>query len=220
MKAIVIGATGLTGESLVKQLIMCSAFEKVITIQRKKTELFSSKLTQVLVDFDKLSELKTDADVAFSCLGTTIDKAGSQENFAKIDLTYNLEFAKACSQSGVKHLVLMSSLGANSQSGIFYSKIKGQLEDEVKKLPFASVTILQPALLEGNRQESRKGELFARKMMKVFNPLFIGKLRKYRSIKIEDVAKVMVIKSIAMRPGIELVTNDKIQEIAEKGVLF
>ncbi len=192
MKAILIGATGLIGTELLKQLLADPDFESVKVVARKSTGVNAAQLEEVLVDFDNL-ETSSDVlkgDVLFSTLGTTIKTAGSKERQYEIDYDMQFNSAKFARENGVNKLVLLSSAGANATSSIFYSKMKGELDEAVEKLGFENVAIIRPSMLVGNRKEFRLSE-------KIFTPLmyaftWIPGLRNYRPIKDNIVAKAMV----------------------------
>jgi uncharacterized protein YbjT (DUF2867 family) len=192
MKAILIGATGLIGTELLKQLLADPDFESVKVVARKSTGVKAAQLEEVLVDFDNL-ETSSDVlkgDVLFSTLGTTIKTAGSKERQYEIDYDMQFNSAKFARENGVNKLVLLSSAGANATSSIFYSKMKGELDEAVEKLGFENVAIIRPSMLVGNRKEFRLSE-------KIFTPLmyaftWIPGLRNYRPIKDNIVAKAMV----------------------------
>ncbi|MDD4148580.1 MAG: NAD(P)H-binding protein [Bacteroidales bacterium] len=191
--AIVIGATGLTGFELTKQLIKNDNFEKVIIFGRRKTGLSNDKLQEYIVDFDKPESFAENVkgDVLFSCMGTTIKKARTKENQYKVDVTYQYEVAKAARENNAEAIVLISSAGANSKSSIFYSKIKGQLENKIKELSFERCLIFQPSVLMGQRTEKRTGEEFTAKLVNFFSKT-LPFIRKYRGIDTAILAHAMI----------------------------
>ena len=140
MKAIVIGSTGATGIELIKELIKDENFTKIKTFSRSSLKINHQKLTEYLIDFNQIQNHKDEikGDVLFSVLGTTKKDAGSKEAQYKIDFTYQYEFAKLASDNGISKYVLVSSIGANEKSALFYPKMKGALEEAVKKLVFKS----------------------------------------------------------------------------------
>ena len=149
MKALVIGATGAVGKDLVDQLLKDDSFERVDVFVRREMPLLSSKLVSHVVDFDHpeiWAELLT-GDVLFSCLGTTIKAAGSQDAQWKVDYTYQYDAARAARANGVRQYILVSSVGADAKSKIFYSRMKGQLDEDVEKLGFPGCFILRPPSL-------------------------------------------------------------------------
>ncbi len=190
--AIVIGATGLVGKQLVSQLIKSPNFSKVTVLVRRSTKISHEKLNEVIVDFDDMSSISQNikGDVLFSCMGTTIKQAKTPENQFKVDYTYQYETAKIAANNNVSAYVLVSSAGATSDSSVFYSRIKGELEDAVAKLAFEKIRILRPSILLGNREEFRLGEKIGIWVMTGLK--YIPFLRKWRGIKDAEVAKAMI----------------------------
>ena len=210
MKAVIAGATGLTGSTLVLELMARDEFSEITCLVRNFPDEIQIGLTYLQTDFDMIHYKKFRADTAFTCLGTTIKNAGSRENFYRIDYHYNLMFAEACKEQGVERFVLMSALGANSRSSVFYNRVKGELEEAIINLNFKSLTIVRPSLLEGPRIEERPGELFARKTMKILNPLLVGGLKKYRSVDVDKIASAMAEAAILNHPGVRYIENEEI----------
>ena len=191
--AIVIGATGLVGKELLKQLLEDAAYEKVVAFSRRDPGLKSPKLELHLIDFGKRDEWEkwVQGDVLFSALGTTMKQAGSKEAQYLVDYTFQHQFAEAASQNGVAQLVLISSVGADANSSIFYSRIKGELDRDVQKLAFDSVHVMRPGPLTGERENPRGGEAFLKLTMGILNS--IGLFRKYKPISGTQVAEAMRI---------------------------
>ena len=189
--AIVIGATGLVGSNLVKQLFEDDQFGNIITFTRRKTGLSHEKLEEYVIDFnipDSWQHL-VKGDVLFSALGTTIKTAGSQQAQYLVDYTYQFNVAKAASDNGVPAYVLVSSAQASPKSRIFYSRMKGELERDVKTLAFKQIRILQPGPLEGDRPENRTGEKVGVFLLHALNNL--GLFRRYKPIGGDIVARAM-----------------------------
>lgn len=187
--AIVIGSTGLVGKELVKLLLEDKEYSKVKTFSRRSLNIKVDKLEEFLISFDELekyNELIT-GDELFSCLGTTIKKAGTKKEQYKIDFEYQLNFAKIASENSVKNYFLVSSTGANPKSKNFYLRIKGELEDSVKLLPFEKTVIFQPSILVGIRDESRILEKVGIFVMN-FLTLMIPAIKKYKPIPARTVA--------------------------------
>ncbi|HBX67596.1 MAG TPA: NADH-quinone oxidoreductase subunit F, partial [Balneolaceae bacterium] len=178
--AIVIGATGLVGSHLLNQLLEDDRYQKVKVFHRRSTGIEHEKLEEHIINFDDIDSWKSrlTGDELYSALGTTIKKAGSQEAQYTIDYTYQYETAKAAAENGVNKYSLCSSTGADSSSKVFYSRLKGELDDAVKKLPFEVITIMRPSILAGERDESRLGESIGMFFMKIFTK--IPGLKKYR----------------------------------------
>jgi len=213
MKAIIIGATGMTGSLLVSKLEKLKEFKSITALVRREMKSDTGTIYKN-INFEDLTALKIKADAAFSCLGTTIKSAGSRENFRKADFTYNLDFARMCRKNGIERFILLSAIGADPDSKIFYNRTKGELEKEIKAIGFKYLTIIRPSLLEGPRKEWRTGEFIARKIMKIFNPLLMGNFKKYRSVSIDDITDIMIKESFREEPGIKIIENN---EIVERG---
>ena len=191
MKALVIGATGAVGKDLVGQLLKDDAFERVTAFVRRPLGIEDPKLTAHVIDFDHPEQWKylLQGDVLFSCLGTTIKAAGSQANQWKVDYTYQYETAKAARENGVDTYALVSSVGATPKSKIFYTRMKGELEEAVKQLGFPACFILQPPSLI-RKGSDRFGEKAGVVALKVFNA--IGLMRSWTPMPTEEVASAMV----------------------------
>ena len=191
LTANVIGATGLVGKQLVLKLLDDVNFEKVRIFVRRDTGFKHPKLEQQIIDFAKTEtwqKLLT-GDVLFSALGTTLKQAGSKEKQWEIDYTFNLNFAQKAKENGIENYVLVSSVGANSKSSVFYTRMKGELDEAVAKLGFKNLVILRPASLTGNRQNRRIAEEIS---VPVLNFLTRFVLKNYRPISDEIVAKAMI----------------------------
>lgn len=191
-KAILIGATGLVGSHILKLILADERYDSLMVFHRRNTGVSHPKLTEHIIDFDDKESWKTlvSGDHLFSAMGTTLKKAGSKDAQYKIDYTYQYEFAKIASENGVSNYALISSLGANSDSGSFYSRIKGELDVAVQALSFDNTLILRPSFLDGNRDEFRLGERIGIAVAKVVCK--IPGLRKYHPINAETVAKAMI----------------------------
>lgn len=190
--AIVIGATGLVGNHLVHFLLEDDYFEQVVVLSRRTTGLKHEKLAEHIIDFNDVNSYQhlVKGDILFSCMGTTLKKAGSKDAQWKIDYTYQFEVAASARKNGVLTMVLVSSSGANSRSRIFYSRMKGALEDAIKELKFTNFFIFQPSLLLGKREEERLGEKIGERIGKVLTK--IPAFKKYKPIKGEEVARAML----------------------------
>ena len=191
--AIIVGATGLTGSNLLHQLLQDKDFTTVKVFVRRATGIVHSKMQEYIIDFTAIEQIKEyiTGDVLFSCLGTTIKQAGSRENQHLVDFTYQFAFAKLAADNGVSDYVLISSASANAKSMFFYTKIKGELEQAVKKLPFLRIRILQPSILQGERKNKRAGENAGVKIIDMLGNI-LPFLKKYRSITGEELAKAMI----------------------------
>ena len=190
--AIVLGATGMVGSALLNQLLQDGRFSVVKVFVRRSTGIIHPKLQEYLINFDRPVEWKqyVQGDVLFSALGTTFRKAGSKSKQYKIDHTYQYQFALAASENHVPVYVLVSSYGAGEKSRIFYSKMKGELERDVKKLSFRHIHILQPGMLEGERNEKRWAEGVGISLIKFLNRF--GILKSQKPVHASIVAKAMI----------------------------
>jgi uncharacterized protein YbjT (DUF2867 family) len=152
------------------------------------------KLETHRIDFDRLEENPSllRADDVFCCLGTTIAKAGSQEAFRKVDFTYVVEAARVASDAGAEQFLVVSAVGADPSSRVFYNRVKGEMEAAVKRLPFRALWIVRPSLLLGDRKEFRLGERIAELVSRPLAIFFFGRYRRYRPVHARDVAAAMV----------------------------
>lgn len=190
-QALVLGATGLVGKELVSQLLADPEWEQVVTLVRRPSGVSHARLTEHVVSFDQMEEWShlLRGDVLFSALGTTRSTAGSQAAQYQVDYTYQHRVAEAAARQGVKTLVLVSSMGADPHSKIFYSRMKGELDRDVQSLGFAQVKILRPGPLSGQRTEVRLSEQLSLPLLRVLNAL--GLFSSLRPIPAERVAKAM-----------------------------
>jgi uncharacterized protein YbjT (DUF2867 family) len=192
MVALVIGATGMVGSQLIQQLLTDDRFEKIRVFSRRALAITHPKLEEHLINFDYSEQWKdmVRGDVLFSALGTTLSKAGSKGAQFKIDYKYQYLFAKVASENGVPQYVLVSAAYASPGSKIFYSRMKGILEKDVKKLSYQNITILKPGMLSGDRKEERTGEKIG---IAVFNVLHhLPGLKFLKPVSAATVAKAMI----------------------------
>lgn len=215
--AIISGASGLVGNNLLNLLLNSKKYKKVYCLVRKELAIQHPNLEQIIFDYNNDNSYLNlpKADEVFCCLGTTIKNAGSQKAFKKVDLEYPLKLAKAVLKKEAKAYHVITALGASSDSNIFYNKVKGELEDELKKLKFEQLYIYRPSLLLGNRKEQRLGEKFGTVFMKSFNFLMQGSLKKYRAIQAEDVAKAMLYAATNDLSKLKIILSDEIQALAD-----
>jgi uncharacterized protein YbjT (DUF2867 family) len=214
--ALLIGSTGLVGSHLLGELLGDEEFSLVITPVRKEIIKQHDKHMPVLFDFNTFSG-KTeipDFDVLFICIGTTIKKAGSQENFRKVDYDYSVKFIDFASEKNCSIVVLVSSVGADSESSIFYSKVKGELEEYLQAKSFKGIYILRPGFIIGERQESRPLEKLGGGLSVILDKILGSKLGAYRPTKAEDIAVAMLKLSISQKEELRILDSNKISEIA------
>lgn len=190
--ALVIGATGATGQEIVSQLLGDDSFNSVSIFVRKDPNITHSKLKTYIIDFSKIKNYKDliKGDVLFSCLGTTLRVAGSKDKQYLVDYTYQYEFAKIASDNGVSDYSLVSSIGANEKSPFFYPKIKGELEMAIKRFPFKTIQIFQPPTLIRQQELIRTGEKIGIKIFRWLN--FFGILKSQKPIPVNILAEFMI----------------------------
>ena len=195
-----LGATGLTGGWVLQGLLAREEVSQVVALVRHKLPTLSDKLVQHEVDFDKLDNHAElfDVDIIICCLGTTIKKAGSKDQFRKVDLGYPLKAGELGRAQGVGAYILMSAIGASSSSTIFYNRVKGELEDALKDLDYPYLSIYHPSLLLGDRKEHRTAEALGIKAMPLVNSLLIGPLARYQGIEASTVASAMVNEACSL----------------------
>ena len=191
LTANIIGATGLVGKQLVRQLLENDSFGKVRIFVRRDSGIRHNKLEQQIIDFRKPDtwQDKLTGDVLFSALGTTLRQAGSKEKQYEVDFTFNLDFAKTASNNGIKNYVLVSSIGANPKSLFFYTRMKGKLDEAVSDLGFTNLTILRPSSLIGYRDNKRIAESISIPIVKFLTKFF---MKKFRPVKDTIVAQAMI----------------------------
>lgn len=236
--AFVSGASGLIGIQLLHQLFKNDAIDWVVSFGRRELAFKHQKLVQVKVDFEQLDKVNLEEEIrkqnmggdkqsllkdineaatsiiAFCALGTTIKKAGSKENFYRIDHDYVLGFARMTIRLGAKRFLYVSAIGADAQSSIQYNSVKGEVEDGLKRMDFGYVGLFQPSILLGERNESRPGEEIGKVVMKFVT--FFGLFRKYKPIYDHQVAKAMVQKALNLKlTGNETITSSEMHKMTK-----
>ncbi len=198
--ALIAGATGLIGGQLLELLLKDNRYNEVIALSRKPLSSNHPKLTNVVIDFDRLAE-QSDAlraDDVFCCLGTTMKQAGSQKAFYKVDFEYPLQIAKITRALGARQYLLVTALGANKKSSIYYNRVKGEIEEAVGNQDFESYHIFRPSFLQGDRIENRPGEQATTAFFKLFGFLVP---RKFKAIDSVKVARAMLFNAKAEKSG-------------------
>ena len=212
MKGLIIGATGATGKDLLAKLLEDEAYSEIHCFVRKPLALTHPKLHAHVVNFET-PEAWADlvrGDVAFSCLGTTLAVAGSKEAQWRIDYDYQYAFAQQCKANGVPTFALVSAAMANAQSKVFYNRMKGALEEAVKKLNFPRLLIFQPSILIRSNND-RGAENFSVKAIHFLNKL--GLFRRYRPMPTSVLAEKMIKAAKDTKQGTHTFTLDKIFEL-------
>jgi len=208
--ALLAGSTGLIGNQLLHLLLEDPGYDKVIALSRKPLELTHQKLQNVVLEGDQLKQHNNlMAHDVFCCLGTTIRQAKTKEAFRKIDYDYPLELAKTVHANGAKQFLLVSALGSDKNSKIFYNRVKGEVESAIAAVGFNSFHIFKPSLLVGPRKEQRSGEDAAKVFYKIFGFLIP---KKYKGIESIKVARAMLAKAKENQSGTYAHESDYLQE--------
>ncbi len=192
--AIILGATGLTGGILLLQLIDDKRYDKIKLFLRKSSGISHPKIEEHSIDMLQLRAYAEDfiADEVFCCVGTTNAKTPDKELYHKIDYGIPVSAARLSKTNKINTFIVISALGADSESRIFYNRTKGEMENAILEFELPKTHILQPSLIGGKREEKRPGEYFFKVLMKIFNPLLFGPLKKYRTISPETIVSAMI----------------------------
>ncbi len=211
MKAIVIGATGAVGKELVRALLDDARYTEVAVFVRRDPGVTHPKLTAHVINFEQPDTWRAlvTGDVLFSALGTSLKQAGSKEAQRRIDYDYQHMFAEAAHANGVPHLVLLSSLGADSRSSIFYLRLKGELDDAVQRLGFDTVHIVRPPSLI-RPEAKRLGETAVVKILQGLNAVGIAK--NLAPMSVDTVARCMMEIGTESRGGVQIITGQDIRD--------
>ncbi len=218
--ALIAGASGLVGAELLQQLLSAAEYDHVIALGRRRLEVAHPKLVQVIADFTALEQVSADLSChdAYCCLGTTIKAAGSRAAFRAVDHTAVLAFAWAAQRAGARRFFSVSALGADAQSLVFYNRVKGETENALQVMGFATLAVFRPSLLLGRRATARLGERGLAALLWLVEPLLLGRLRKYRAIQAEVVARAMLRCSFGRADqGVLVFPSDEIQDLGGFG---
>ncbi len=193
-KAIVYGASGLVGSYILETLLNSPDYEQIIAVVRKDLNIRHAKLLTLAGDFSSLPDLTKGiaVDEVYIALGTTRKKTPDQKEYYRIDHDYPVLAAKSAKENGAKTVLLVSSIGANTKSKAFYTRTKGETEQDIINLDFDHTCIFRPSLILGNRKEKRIIEKTFMAVWKVINPVLSGKMNKYKGIEAKNIARAMV----------------------------
>jgi uncharacterized protein YbjT (DUF2867 family) len=213
--AIILGATGLTGNLLLEQLIADNNYSKIKLFSRNSVNITSDKIEEFIIDLLALEDSAKDfvADEVFCCIGTTAAKTKDKTLYKAIDYGIPVTAAKIAKENGIATFIVMSSMCADTNSSVFYNRTKGEMERDVLKQRIKNTYVLRPSLIGGDRNEFRLGEKIGKGIMRIFNPLLMGSLEKYKMIHPEKIATCMQILA-QTKPKKTIFSSDKIQEIA------
>lgn len=211
-RALIVGATGLIGRSLLDLLLQSGLYAKVYVVGRRSVDFTHPKLECQVVDFDDMAGFSLPEKIhdIFITLGTTRQKAGSREAFHRVDHDYVVDFARWGAANGVEKILVVSSIGADSLSSNFYLKTKGCMEETVKNCGVATIYIFRPALLLGARKEFRVAEKLGGCLLWLFRPLLVGRYRRYRPIQASQVAYAMFNMAQMQRKTVYVMESDEI----------
>ncbi len=204
--AIVAGTTGLVGRQCLALLLDHPLYARVVAVGRRRVGVVHPKLEEHVIDFERLAEgaeLLAGDDV-FCCLGTTMAAAGSREAFRRVDHDYVVELARVGRAQAVRRFFLVSALGADASSRVFYSRVKGEAERDVGALDFEAVHIVRPSLLLGRRRDRRPAEAVGQILARLAAPLFWGPLRRYRALPAREVAECLVAAADSDERGVSI----------------
>jgi uncharacterized protein YbjT (DUF2867 family) len=216
--ALVAGASGLVGGHVLRRLLEDKEYERVTSFGRHDLPLTAKKLAQRVVDFDRVAEVGDFPRVhdVFCCLGTTIRQAGSREAFRKVDFTYVVELARVALRHRASQFLLVTALGADAGSRVFYSRVKGEVEEAVRRLQFEGIHIFRPSLLLGHRTASRPGERAAAFLSPLVSWAMVGPLRRYRPVRADAVARAMVRIAREARRGAHVYESAEIARLGAR----
>lgn len=214
-KALIIGATGATGRSLIDQLKEKNEYELIYVVHYRTTGLEDGNIViEHVLDFENILDFRLEAiDDVFCCLGTTIKKAGSKEEFKKVDKDYVLSFGKWAKIQNVNSFHVISAMGSDVNSSFFYNQVKGEMEQGLINLNFRSLYIYRPSLLLAKRDEFRLGEKIGEVLFTIFSPLMLGPLKKHKAISVNKVAASMIYHAIHNETGNHIILSDEMQDL-------
>jgi len=214
--AILLGASGGVGSELIKLLLADDRYEKVKLFSRSKSDISHENIEDYVIDLFELEKYKDvfTADEVYCCIGTTKAKTPDKETYKKIDFGIPAAAAKLAKENGISTFLVISAIGADADSSIFYNRIKGEMQDAVLDEGIAKTHILQPSLIVAHRKDNRVMEKIAEGFMWLLNPLFVGNAAKYKSIKAETIARAL-IKLANNGYRAVIVTSDKIRALGK-----
>lgn len=216
--ALVLGATGAVGRHCLDGLLESPLYGRVVSIGRRKTAKTHAKLAEIETPLERLGWL-TPADVGhvddcFICLGTTQARAGTADTFRHVEVEYPRAAARLARNCGARQLLIVSAIGANTRSPIFYNKVKGEVEAAVAAEGLASVAIFRPSLLLGHRDEFRWKEKLGEPFMRALAVIMVGPARRLRPIAAERVARAMVRVAQTGGHGVAVYPSDRIADLS------
>jgi uncharacterized protein YbjT (DUF2867 family) len=213
LTAVLAGATGLVGGECLQRLLASRSYRRVVVVSRRPLESVGRhrKLEVLVTDFDRLDEVAAQlaGDHVFCALGTTIRKAGSQARFRVVDHDYPLRLALLTREQGARHFSLVSALGASRSSPFFYSRVKGELEDDLKRVGWPSLAVFRPSVIAGDRGESRPLERLGERLLRLAPAT-------WRPVEAGDIATAMIATALGEPPGVTIVESRDIAAAATR----
>jgi uncharacterized protein YbjT (DUF2867 family) len=211
LTALLAGATGLVGGECLQQLLAREEYSRVTVVTRRDLGAAARhpKLRQVVTDLANLGEVRDElrADHVFCALGTTIRKAGSQEKFRQVDQVFPLQLAQLTLAQGARHYSIVSALGADAKSRVFYSRVKGEVEQALRAMAWPSLAIVRPSVIAGNRAESRPMERLAEHVLRLAPAT-------WRPVAASDIAAAMIRTALRSPPGVTTIESRDIPKAA------
>jgi uncharacterized protein YbjT (DUF2867 family) len=220
LTAVIIGASGLTGNLVLEELLKDEDFKTVRVLVRRNINIIHPKLEQQIVNFNNVDDYTKkfgQGDVIFCCIGTTQKKVkGDKDLYKQIDYDIPVNAAAIGIAKGFKKFLIVSAIGANENASNFYLQLKGKIENALKKFHFDRLDIFQPSVLNGNRKETRIGEKIIQGILDIVSFLFLGPLKKYHAVGADNVAKAMVYASKQNKHGIHYYTYQEMMDMARE----
>ena len=207
--ALVAGPTGLVGNACIEQLLRNDRFDQVIALTRRPLDTHHPGLSQwIASDGDLINALRDEpVDTVLCCLGTTIKIAGSQQAFLYVDKDLVIALARWAKRNGVRCFCVVSAIGADAKSRIFYNRVKGEMEEALKAIGLPKLHIFHPSILTGPRKEKRSGERIGIAIMEMIGPLLIGALANYKPMPSDVLARAMINASLAIGSDAQVMTH-------------
>jgi uncharacterized protein YbjT (DUF2867 family) len=214
---LLLGATGLVGGECLTLFLEKDQYKKIVILTRSplRSVIHDERIDQHIIDFESLNEYRhlMKADHVVSSLGTTIKKAGSKQNFLKVDFKYTYEIAKLAAQEGAEHFFLVSALGADPESSIFYNRVKGEVERAVQNLPYRSINIFRPSLILGDRPERRLTEEISKILAGI---LSFAIPARYKPVQASNIAKAIMQIAATNPAGVRIIESEEITVISKE----
>jgi uncharacterized protein YbjT (DUF2867 family) len=219
---VLLGASGLVGGRLFRRAVLDSGYSRLTVLTRRPLALEGEKVREVVVDFDHPETFREHlvADDLFCCLGTTIKKAGSEAAFRRVDFEVPVAVAREAREAGASQFLIVTAVGADARSRVFYSRVKGEVEAALRALNFPrGLKVFRPSIIVGERSERRPAERAAMALMRATRPLFLGGLARYRAIDADDIAAAMLAAArLESSDGMQVYEGERLFALAAPAV--